>query len=124
LAADAVFNKDHDKLTTDYEFYWEPEKWDNTLDAPSSLTVTFIDPNIPKKEIAFKLEKRVLADLAGPSAEPMEGDDVAMLESMLWHLGVSPSEKPGVSGIRLTGKDKKVFNTGTSTVGLMMGRFN
>jgi hypothetical protein len=95
LAADAVFNKDHDKLTTDYEFYWEPEKWDNTLDAPSSLTVTFIDPNIPKKEIAFKLEKRVLKPTAvtGPvPVDPLKGDDVAMLESMLWHLGLSPQK--------------------------------
>ncbi|MFT7110457.1 MAG: hypothetical protein ACI843_002126 [Psychrobacter glaciei] len=129
MAADAVFNKDHDKLTTDYEFYWEPEKWDNTLDAPSSLTVTFINPNIPKKEIAFKLEKRVLKPTAitGPvPVDPLKGDDVAMLESMLWHLGMSPSENPGghKDVVRLTGKDKKVFNTGTSTVGLMMGRFN
>jgi hypothetical protein len=127
LAADAVFNKDHDKLTTDYEFYWEPEKWDNTLDAPSSLTVTFIDPNIPKKEIAFKLEKRVLKPTAvtGPvPVDPLKGDDVAMLESMLWHLGMSPNESPGVSGNRLPTTKRKLFNTEIGSVGLMVGRFN
>jgi hypothetical protein len=49
-----------------------------------------------------------------------------MLESMLWHLGMSPSEHPGGhnSVARLIGKDKEVFHTGTPSVGLMMGRFN
>jgi hypothetical protein len=127
LAADAPFDKTHEKLKTDYEFYWEPEKWDNTLDAQGTLTITFDNQDLPKKEIAFKLEKRELKATAvtGPvPAEALEGDDVAMLESMLWHLGISPSANPGARGVRLTDENKKVFNTGTPSVGLMMGRFN
>ena len=127
LAADETFDKTHEKLTSDYEFYWEPEKWDNSLDAQGTLTITFDNEDLPKKEMAFKLEKRTLQATAvtGPvPAEPLEGDDVAMLESMLWHLGMSPSANPGARGVRLTDENKKVFNTGTPSVGLMMGRFN
>ena len=127
LAADKIFDKSHEKLSTDYEFYWEPEQWDNTLEAQGKLMVTFDNEDLPKKEIAFKLEKRELKSTAitGPvPAEGLEGDDVAMLESMLWHMGMSPSENPGARGVRLSGGKMKQFGIGTNSVALMMGRFN
>ncbi|WP_396589155.1 hypothetical protein [Bermanella sp. R86510] len=128
IDADTVFNESHEKLEDNYSFYWEPEKWDNNLKAQGKLTITFNNEDFPTKEILFKLEKRTLrpaSSVAGPvPADTQEGDDVAMLESMLWHLGVSPSDNPGVSGVRLLESQRNTFSEGVASVGLMLGRFN
>ena len=124
LAADTVFDKSHAKLKTDYEFYWEPEKWDNTLDAQGTLTITFDNEDLPKKELAFKLEQRVLNSTFTAANPSGPGSDVRMLESMLWHLGLSPSGNPGDSGVRISEQRSEQYYDGNNSVGKMVGRFN
>lgn len=60
---------------------------------------------------------------ANPS-NPMTGSDVAMLEAVMWNIGMSPSAKPGVYGVRLGVADRNRFVTSTPSVGRMVGRFN
>ncbi|RFA24233.1 hypothetical protein CAI21_22445, partial [Alkalilimnicola ehrlichii] len=85
----------------------------------------------------------VRRELGPDEDEPMQGADVAMLEEMLWQLGVSPSTRiridgydvgsgpgPGITGQRLPEGERSVLRLGTTdgqgraSVGLMLGRFN
>jgi hypothetical protein len=129
LEANSVFNKGtHPDYTNNYTFYWEPEEWTTDLDAEVQLLVTFKKDAEDKKIFADKLvpfviKSRVIKALDN-NGKQIKGSDVAMLESMLRHLGMSPSGKPGSGAVHLTGSKKKTFGTGTPSVGRMIGRFN
>ncbi|ASP40162.1 hypothetical protein CHH28_16420 [Bacterioplanes sanyensis] len=80
--------------------------------------------DFPERKEQFRIANRVI----GPAAdgeEPLQGSDVAMLEQMLWQLGVSPGGGPGVAGRRIPNESQReIFEVGNGTVGKMLGRFN
>ena len=85
------------------QVYWEPDQWklhDPTNGDTYEGTLTLTLKNQPEpKTIHFEVRRRVLAPA---DSNPMEGQDVRMLEGVLWHLGISPQAGfPGMSGARI-----------------------
>ncbi|ASP40166.1 hypothetical protein CHH28_16440 [Bacterioplanes sanyensis] len=97
-----------------FKVYWEPLNWDLDLSVDVEVTYDFrnrvveipMDGNVftvdfPERKEQFRIANRVI----GPAAdgeEPLQGSDVAMLEQMLWQLGVSPqNNNPGSEGARI-----------------------
>ncbi|WP_323816513.1 hypothetical protein [Cellvibrio sp. NN19] len=137
-------------ITPTLETYWEPLNGDNPdwsnwagtetdsagvkglLEAEYTVPVNSVDSSgntvsIPatryfKKE--FTIKTRELKPATGTES-PMQGSDVAMLEAMLWNLGMSPDDKKGIYGRRIASvQQRSVFNVNTPSVGRMLGRFN
>ncbi|ACE84813.1 hypothetical protein CJA_2509 [Cellvibrio japonicus Ueda107] len=139
--------------TGDWSVYWEPVKdgqeeetdWSNwagtqTTDTGvgSSLKAEYTIPvagtgisgvvtpiRVTKYfDRTFTLSTRELKPATG-TEEPMKGSDVAMLEAILWNIGMSPSTKPGIGGVRLsTDVARSEYKTSNPSVGQMVGRFN
>jgi hypothetical protein len=83
--------------------YWQSDEWN--LDPErfdGTLTLHLNDEDSEPEEIAFVVERRELGPPEDENDEPMQGSDVAMLEEMLWQLGISPQFGwKGRSGTRI-----------------------
>lgn len=65
------------------------------------MIATVVDQNGEEKKRTKKF-KLVRRELKSNEDEPMQGSDVAMLEELLWQLGISPQlGKPGSEGARI-----------------------
>jgi hypothetical protein len=116
LSSSCVTYNAYDAITDKYEYYWEPTEWTNELDAPSELTITFEDNDeLPDKKIPFRLQSRLLSSTA---EVPQKGSDVAMLESMLWHLGLSPQKGTDYYAKSRAGSEgNRINSTRSATLG-------
>ena len=100
--------------------YWEPNDWRADHDIKGTLKITYIDNKGAQKTRTrtFKVSSRVLAPKA-PGSE-LQGTDVAMLEELLWQLGLSPQKgSPGSEGARIKsdrGKNRRGINLGQTKV--------
>lgn len=93
--AGADQNTDENAIT----LYWQPD-WDNS-NVQTSLQIKYrtVDGKVEDKKIPVLFARR---ELKAQANEPMKGSDVAMLEQMLWQLGISPQYGfPGSSGNRI-----------------------
>lgn len=93
--AGADQNTDENAIT----LYWQPD-WDNS-NIQTSLQIKYrtVDGNVEDKKIPVLFARR---ELKAQANDPMKGSDVAMLEQMLWQLGISPQYGfPGMSGSRI-----------------------
>ena len=100
------------------EVYWEPEDWKsqspNDLDTDAKLTISYNNGD-PDKVINFRIKNRVLDPAAIQAPNVLEGSDVEMLESLLWHLGLSPQKGfPGYQGTRVSNKTRFTDPTNAS----------
>ncbi|MDF3012889.1 MAG: hypothetical protein K0Q78_1093 [Cellvibrio sp.] len=131
----------------DWSVYWEPLNGDNvdwsnwagtgTDDAgvaanlKAEYTLPVNDPSTlaPRKVPRvytrdFTVHTRELKPETD-AAKVMKGSDVAMLEAMLWNIGMSPSTGPGIVARRIAAKiDRLEFKDSNPSVGKMVGRFN
>ena len=75
--------------------YWEPNEWLSNLNVAASVHITYLQDGEQKQLTKnFNIKTR---ELSANANDPMEGTDVAMLEDLLWHIGISPQY--GWSGI-------------------------
>lgn len=114
--AGADQNTDENAIT----LYWQPD-WDNS-NIQTSLQIKYrtVDGNVEDKKIPVLFARR---ELKAQANDPMKGSDVAMLEQMLWQLGISPDVKPGVSGKRLDKNKRNVYLSGIPSHKRMVQRF-
>ncbi|WP_396589152.1 hypothetical protein [Bermanella sp. R86510] len=75
----------------EYYMHWEPKEWDNDVDVQGTLTITFTSPLVPERKIPFRIESREIK----AETVALEGSDIAMLEQMLWQMGISPQKGTG-----------------------------
>lgn len=91
ITPDQILDQSHERINDPKILYWEPLAWDNQTDTQANLTIAFPDdPKLIERTIPFRIKNRVLSPAVGPSQSPTSGSDVKLLESMLWHLGISP----------------------------------
>lgn len=88
------------------DVFWEPKDWqlgasDSEVNYEGTLRILYRNNEgdiQPIQEKTFTIGKRLLE----PKTTPMKGTDVAMLENVLWHLGISPQKfAPGSQGGRI-----------------------
>ena len=110
------------------QVYWQPDKWklgdaQNGDTFQGKLYLTLADGS--DKEVDFNILRRTLVPPASSSDDPMEGQDVRMLEGVLWHIGMSPDDNPGISGVRLDKSKRDVYKSDSDlpSIGRMVGRF-
>ena len=91
--------------------YWEPEEWKDDHYIIGTLVIELADGGSRTK--LFKVTSR---ELKPDSSKAMEGSDVAMLEEVLWQLGVSPQYgSPGSQGARIDSNRGKPSYKDTET---------
>lgn len=104
LAANVEYESED---ASDLEIYWEPVdgpdvKWVDDLDVVGLVYVKYVKPGatfLEEKNTEFHVVTR---ELVPDAANPMQGSDVEMLESILWQLGISPQYGfPGSEGDRI-----------------------
>jgi hypothetical protein len=109
-------------VAKDWFVYWEPEQWSTTLNGQISVEVAYIQAQrslieaswnlLPESEFADQDLSRITtapmqvwlrSRVLDPGASPQQqGADVAILEAMLWQLGLSPQWGfPGEDGTRI-----------------------
>ncbi len=105
-------------------------RWENALEIDASYEAKTEGESVygtseRTRKGEFQVVTRKLESPPAPNADkPMKGGDVEILESLLWVLGMSPSQNPGTSGVRLAENQRDTFTAGVPSVGRMMGRFN
>lgn len=126
-----VFTAEHstqgDK-ETDHTLYWEPKEWNNTLNTTLTTTTHYkagkdtitgyangqaVTVDYPKIIQTLAIKTREL----GPQAAGQEhrGNDVKMLEQMLWQLGLSPQgAKKGYLATRINENQRSIFTAGST----------
>ena len=89
------FKSSSAKLSADptkTQVYWQPDSWKlsqgTTSDTFTGTLSLGIVGQTKSTIIHFNIVRRELAPPSG--GDPMEGQDVRMLEGVLWHLGLSP----------------------------------
>ncbi|MCL4552268.1 MAG: hypothetical protein M1305_01755, partial [Candidatus Marsarchaeota archaeon] len=96
--------------------YWEPEDWSLGLDARrcgrlsywmGNILVQYTDRPLVQAGLVTSDHEPIIAQIRNRllqpvASDPMQGTDVAMLEAMLWQLGLSPQWGfPGKSATRI-----------------------
>ncbi|PHR85819.1 MAG: hypothetical protein COA78_38780, partial [Blastopirellula sp.] len=100
--------------TDSYSTYYQPSVWQTGVDDIISVRIRYADHLLPIR-YDFRVETRELFPVSTDSPNPyntedpqapIKGSDVAMLEDLLWQLGLSPQYGfPGGSGSRIDAID-------------------
>ncbi len=127
---------DQDSSPNVLRFYWQLD-WPNatseaelnnyesnkTVDTLLHVDLRKADGTKGVREIPIRFVRRELKPETDPTPS-MAGDDVAMLEQMLWQLGLSPNKgRRGSRGIRIAELERKLFGSSDNSLNWMAKRF-
>jgi hypothetical protein len=130
------------EVAEDWFVYWEPEEWSTALDARISVSVGYIQAQkaliqatltpLPAEAVSLDITETTIEPMEtwlrsrqlDPSVDPrQQGPDVAILEAMLWQLGLSPQRgsdyrggsNAGAEGARIASNRSGVGRVNTVT---------
>ncbi len=114
---------DQDPASNALRFYWQPDWKADNVDTTLTVHVRGADGTLKTaipKVIVVRFARR---ELQPQETDTMVGSDVAMLEQMLWQLGISPSKEKGINGIRLEADKQSTYLAGIPSIEKMVKRF-